>query len=90
MDGEVLGIAMDWRDFGRSKAVERIAWVIENRQLQGSLSSEDCELTEATNKLRQIKCMWSVEVKWPFLDWVWPLEFEANASINGDGEVFVP
>ena len=90
LDGEVLGIAMDWRDFGEQKAQERLDWALSKRNLQHSIRNTDCVFETGASGERTVKCLWTTEVVWPVLEWKLPMTFGSAAAIDVDGDLYTP
>ena len=86
MDGEVLAVVMDWRDFGRNKAESRLEWIIRSRDLEGALSVEDCVLKEGDEGGRSVTCAWTFDVNVPLYGVV-PLNLESSAMVDALGEI---
>jgi len=87
LQGDLLAVAMDWRDFGENKAVERLGWTLKHRELGESLSMDDCQFQTAPSGDRRVSCVWEVVARWPGLDWHYTLQFEAAAVLDPAGEV---
>ena len=85
MDGVVAVVALDWRDFGRLKAEERLLFELEQRGLPGTMESY-CQLAEE-EKERVVHCEWQETVVVPIVGTEVPLLFESTSIIESGGEL---
>ena len=90
LDGELMAVALDWRDFGDDKAEQRLDWVLSHRHLQQSVNKEDCEFIRDEQTKKVVSCRWQTEVVWPIVSWTLPLEFQSEAAIDPQGELYTP
>ena len=62
LDSEVIGVAMDWRDFGEEKAKQRLAFELERQRLSSHVVYEDCTFSIEPQKGYVLSCLWDVVV----------------------------
>ena len=85
MDDVVAVVALDWRDFGRLKAEERLLFELEQRDLPGTMESY-CQLKEESRS-RIVQCAWQELVVLPVVSSVVPLSFDSIAIVKPEGEL---
>ena len=90
LDGELMAVALDWRDFGEDKAEQRLEWLLSHRHLQQSVNKEDCEFSRDEQTKKVVSCRWETEVVWPIVGWTLPMEFQSQAAIDPQGELYTP
>ena len=86
LDRVVRAVALDWRDFGRERAVDRLQFELDHQGIGGQVSDDDCTLTEE-GEVRQVQCRWRAEVPVPGADVAIPLTFHSRAEIDGRGDL---
>lgn len=86
IDGIVRSVALDWRDFGRAKADERLRYEFAAQSIGRHTSPADCMLEE-TPRGREVACRWSVHLRFGSEIHL-PLAFSSEARVlpNGDLE----
>ena len=87
LDGEVLGVAMDWRDFDVDKAKERLDFEIQRQGMVPWVSKDDCQFVVENKSDRVVRCRWDVDVLIPVVGARVPMQFESQAVIRSDGEI---
>ncbi len=84
IDGIVRVVALDWRDFGRARADERLRYEFAAQNIGRHTSPADCTL-EPDGAERVVRCAWEVEIR--LLGEPLPLGFVSEARIGPDGEL---
>ena len=87
LDRIVLAVALDWRDFGRDKAVERLQYELDHQGIGSQVGDDDCTLDELEGGERRVACAWTTEIRVPGSDAVIPLGFRSEARVDEDGEL---
>jgi len=87
LDSEVIGVAMDWRDFGEEKAKQRLAFELERQRLSSHVVYEDCTFSIEPQKGYVLSCLWDVVVVLPIVESKVPLSFTSVAIVSNDGDV---
>ncbi len=88
LDRTVAVVALDWRDFGREKAHERLLLELDKNRIGPWVRDSDCALLREA-ELRIVACSWDTVVHIPLIDTRVPLNFESSAAIDNTGE-FTP
>ncbi|MCB9669333.1 MAG: hypothetical protein H6734_07675 [Alphaproteobacteria bacterium] len=84
IDGIVRVVALDWRDFGRARADERLRFEFADQHIGRHTSPADCAL-EAVGEARTVRCAWTVMLKVAGRDV--PLAFDSTATIDPHGDL---
>lgn len=87
LDHIVRAVALDWRDFGRDKAVTRLQYELDHKRIGLQVSDDDCALDEPEPGIRRVRCAWVGEVRVPLLGRTSSLSFESEATIGPDGDL---
>ena len=87
LDHIVRATALDWRDFGREKAVLRLQYELDHQRIGLQVSDADCGLDEPEPGTRRVRCAWVGEVQVPLIGKSFPLAFESEATIGPDGDL---
>ena len=84
LDRIVAAVALDWRDFGKDKAMNRLQYEIDSQSID-YISDEDCSLSEEDDSKR-VHCEWSVPLGFPGFRDALELSFVSDARVlpNGD------
>ncbi len=85
LDRTVAIVALDWRDFGREKAHERLLLELDKNGIGPWVRDTDCGLRNEA-ELRIVACSWDTVVHIPLIDARVPLRFESSAAIDNTGE----
>ena len=85
LDGVVVAVALDWRDFGAESAQERLQYELDHHGIGAHVKDEDCLLSSEADDVRQVRCMWSVDVRFPLLSAPVPMHFESVARVDRNG-----
>ena len=85
LDRIVKVVALDWRDFGETRARERLQYEMDHHRIGLQVRDRDCQL-ETVGAVRRVRCAWQVPVPVPVAALV-PLAFSSEASILPDGDV---
>ncbi len=86
LDDIVAAVALDWRDFGREKAEERLKFEVDRRGLGAQIGDDTCML-ETTGGSLIVRCAWTVQVAFPFVKQPVPLSFSSRSEIKPDGDL---
>lgn len=86
LDGAVMAVALDWRDFGQGKARERLQYELDHRGIGFQIGDDACVFDEQ-GQTRIVRCAWDVDVAVPFTERRLPLAFESRAEIAPDGDL---
>ena len=86
LDGAVMAVALDWRDFGQGKARERLQYELDHRGIGLQVGDDDCAFDEQGGT-RIVRCEWAVDVAVPMTAKIIPLSFESRAEIAADGDL---
>ena len=87
LDRTVGAVALDWRDFGRERAVSRLQYELDNQGIGMQVGDDDCALTEDEGGAKHVRCAWGVEVKVPMTEASLPLAFSSTATVHPDGDL---
>lgn len=86
LDLIVRVVALDWRDFGESRARSRLEYELDHAGIGGWVKDDDCRF-EREAEDRIVRCGWGVELPVPWLDVVLPLSFASEARIDSEGDL---
>ena len=86
LDRVVRAVALDWRDFGREAALERLQYELDHQGIGLQVGDDDCALEE-TGSGRRVACSWSVELGVPASERSVPLAFSSVAMVTEDGDL---
>ena len=87
LDSEVLGVAMDWRDFGEDKAKSRLGFELQRQKLASHVHFEDCTFNTDADQKRTVTCAWTTEVVLPLIESKVPLSFSSVAIVSTNGDI---
>ena len=87
LDQIVVAVALDWRDFGKASATERLQFELDNRSIGMSVGDEHCVLEETQSGLKRVQCHWQVEIAVPGVEDRIPLKFSSKAEIDEEGSL---
>jgi len=87
LDRAVRSVALDWRDFGRSKAQARLEYELDHLDIGMQVRDEDCGLFESEEEGLAVRCEWSAVVQVPGTGWSLPLSFGSEARIDPSGSL---
>ncbi len=87
LDRTVRAVALDWRDFGEDKAVERLQYELDHQGIGSQVADEDCALVDESDE-RVVACTWTAEIAVPGADVAIPLGFRSRAHISASGDIF--
>jgi hypothetical protein len=85
LDGIVVAVALDWRDFGQESAQERLQYELDHQEIGAHVGDEDCALSLEEGNIRQVSCAWSVDVQLPVWTEPVPMHFESLARVDPNG-----
>ena len=86
LDRIVAVVALDWRDFGRDRAHERLLVELDRSGIGPWVGDSTCTLTERDG-VRSVDCAWQTEVAIPLVNRRVPLAFESHAAVDVDGRL---
>jgi hypothetical protein len=76
--------ARTWRVLGRNAADEKLATMIEDRNLSDYIDPSFCDLHEVGSGFR-VQCSWEVDVYYPFSESIRTLSFATEYVAHMDG-----
>ena len=82
LDGIVRAVALDWRDFGRDKAANRLQYELDHRNIGAEVGDENCELSESEGA-KTVRCSWTANIGVSTLRI--PINFRSEARISPEG-----
>jgi hypothetical protein len=85
MDRIVRAVALEWRDFGRARAQDKLEYELAAAEVGPAVDAEAC-LLEATGDTRRVRCDWGVRIAFPGTAGL-PLSFGSSAEIDPSGDV---
>ncbi len=85
LDGVVVAVALDWRDFGQEVAQERLQYELDHQSIGSQVGDQDCAFSLDGDGLRLVRCAWEVEVILPGLSRPLPLAFASSAGVDSNG-----
>jgi hypothetical protein len=85
LDQAVRAVALDWRDFGRERAEERLALEMAAPSVASRVRPGACSLVEGTP--RAVRCQWGVTLQVPLVHRQIPLSFASEALLGADGSL---
>jgi hypothetical protein len=86
LDLIVRVVALDWRDFGESRARWRLQYELDHAGIGGWVQDDDCAFVSEQDQ-RIVRCRWGVEVEVPGANVVLPLSFSSEAHLDSNGEL---
>lgn len=87
LDSELLGVVMDWRDFGEEKARQRLGFELERQKLSSHVAFGDCSFSVDEQRNKVVYCSWTVDVVLPLIESRVPLAFSSTAMVSENGDV---
>lgn len=84
IDGIVRVVALDWRDFGRARAEERLRFEFDRQEIGAHASAADCTFLEKDGA-RTVVCAWEVEVR--VAGRTLTLPFGSRAAVDASGDL---
>jgi hypothetical protein len=87
LDHVVRAVALDWRDFGRDKAKERLQYELDHQRVGQQIGDDTCNFVEQAGGDRSVDCRWAVSVRIPGTKSVIPLAFASTATITAAGDL---
>jgi hypothetical protein len=85
LDRIVRAVALDWRDFGRETAENRLQYELDHQGIGLAVGDDSCSLREQEGA-RVVACSWKVDVAFP-TGHVVPLSFSSVAELAADGDL---
>jgi len=85
LDNLVRAVALDWRDFGRRRAEERLQLEIAEQGLDRWVGAEACAWTDGEQRV--IHCTWGTHLAVPLVRRRVPLDFESRAVVTAEGDL---
>lgn len=87
LDRVVVAVALDWRDFGLARAVQRLQYELDAAGIGPWVDDADCGLREADDGVREVRCAWEVVIDHELLGVRVPVSFESVAHVDAGGLV---
>ena len=85
LDRIVGAVALDWRDFGKDKAVNRLQYELDSQGID-YLGDEDCSLFEEEGS-KVVHCEWGVPLGVPGFRDALQLSFVSDARVLSNGDL---
>jgi len=85
LDGIVVAVALDWRDFGLERAVQRLQFELDRADIGPWVQETDCGLRDADDGVREVRCAWEVVIDHELLGVRLPVSFESLAQVDASG-----
>lgn len=86
LDLIVRAVALDWRDFGFERAIERFELERAAQSIGPQIDDEDCSMKKERDGTRIVSCAWGVVLNVPGgLDV--PIRFDSRAVVEPDGSL---
>ena len=86
LDRVVRAVALDWRDFGEGRARERLEYELDHQRIGGWVEDDDCVLATVGDE-RSVTCAWGVALPVPWTEFVLPVTFRSDATIDPSGDI---
>lgn len=86
LDRAVRAVALDWRDFGRSRAEQRLAYELDHQGIGLQVGDRDCALDEQEGT-RIVECAWSASFRISGMDRDLTLPFRSRAVMTPSGDL---
>jgi hypothetical protein len=86
LDRIVRAVALDWRDFGRSRAETRLQYELDHQEIGLQVRDQNCTLTEDQGS-RIVECSWMAALAVPGMEAPVALPFDSRAVIAADGDL---
>jgi hypothetical protein len=87
IDGIVRMVALDWRDFGRARAEERLRYEFAAQGVGRHARPDDCRLVDEDD-IRRVRCTWAVDIR--VGSRALPLGFSSDIQVLPTGDLSVP
>ena len=87
LDRTVSAVALDWRDFGRERAMSRLQYELDHQGIGMQVGDDDCAFTEDVDGAKSVQCAWGVQVAIPLTKSSIPLAFSSVATVRPDGDL---
>lgn len=85
LDRIVVAVALDWRDFGRETAEQRLQYELDHGGIGSQVTDADCALEEGAESVRTVRCGWEMEVLVPATEVRIPMSFSSVARVDRNG-----
>ena len=86
LDRAVRAVALDWRDFGRSRAEQRLAYELDHQGIGLQVGDRDCTFDEQGGD-RIVACTWSASFRISGMDRDLTLPFRSRAVMTPSGDL---
>jgi len=90
LDDVVRVVALDWRDFGRTKGLARLQYEFDAQAIGSDVRDQDCDLELRVDGTRLVYCAWEVALEIPQRPEPMVLHFESAAAIDPEGRLYRP
>ena len=85
LDRIAAAVALDWRDFGKDKALNRLQYELDSQGID-YLGDEDCSLFEEDGS-KVVHCEWGVPLGVPGFRDAFDLSFVSDARVLSNGDL---
>jgi hypothetical protein len=86
LDAIVKAVALDWRDFGEARAVQRMEYELDHQSIGSWVEDNDCAMSTQGAE-RTVRCAWGIGIPVPATEWMIPVTFESVATVDPSGDV---
>ncbi len=87
LDGIVVAVALDWRDFGLPRALQRLQIELDASGVGPWVEASQCGLVTDDLGGREVRCAWDVVVDHAMLGIEIPIAFDSVARIDREGRL---
>ncbi len=85
MDRIVRAVALEWRDFGRARAQDKLEYELAAAEVGPAVDPDACRLDDSRER-RRVRCEWGVRIAFPGTAGL-PLSFGSEAEIDPSGDI---
>ncbi|MEZ4323164.1 MAG: hypothetical protein R3F61_37205 [Myxococcota bacterium] len=85
LDRVVRAVALEWRDFGRERALDKLRFEIDQQGVGSAVGPDACTLDDSSGSKR-VECVWAVRIALPAGASV-PLTFRSLAEVDASGDL---
>ena len=87
LDWIVRTVALDWRDFGRDRAFQRLQYELDHQGVGLHIVEQGCVLRALPEGHREVRCDWHASLPVP-LSAPWVIPRSARAVVDPDGRLW--
>lgn len=86
LDRIVAVVVMDWRDFGRDTAQDRLMLELDKGRIGPWVGDSTCTLDDSRG-MKEVRCVWDTTIIIPLVDRQVPLSFSSYAAVDAEGRL---